>query len=336
MQQAGDLDRMGHERQIVDVAFLARVAALGEGERIARERRTRRRSPFVAIRGGFPVRPRDTQICYKWRNAARLECGAMPQDHHRDPRRGGRGARWRPRARRTARAQPSEASASKPHVVLLVLDEFPGDSLLDRARADRPGALPELRRAGRRLRPGSATPTRLRLDHQGGAADPRRHAPAARHGGRPQRPPALDLRHVRAPRLPDRRLRGGLGALPAVDLPRRAHARGRRSSPTCSAAARSASTAGCARSGRQADALGKHLLLPHGPYLYLPSGAQTRARAARPAARDEHRAGLPRRVPHAPQRAALPAAARLRRPPARPAAAPAQAGRASTTTRWSS
>ena len=36
VQQAGDLDRMGHERQIVDVALLARVAALGEGERVSR------------------------------------------------------------------------------------------------------------------------------------------------------------------------------------------------------------------------------------------------------------------------------------------------------------
>ncbi len=69
----------------------------------------------------------------------------------------------------------------------------------------------------------------------------------------------------------------------------------------------------------------KHLLLPHNPYIYLPDGTQTR-----PAPRDllpgmNTRARLPRRVPHSPQRAALPAPARLHRPAARPPAETAEA-----------
>ena len=55
----------------------------------------------------------------------------MPSAHHRDPRRGGRGGAGAPSCVGRA-AQPSEPGAlRKPHVVLLVLDEFPGDSLLD-------------------------------------------------------------------------------------------------------------------------------------------------------------------------------------------------------------
>ena len=53
VQQASDLDRMGHERQIVDVAFLARVVALGEGERISRERRTRHEVGSCHYQVGF-------------------------------------------------------------------------------------------------------------------------------------------------------------------------------------------------------------------------------------------------------------------------------------------
>ena len=146
------------------------------------------------------------------------------------------------------RAQRGEASVKRPNVVLVVMDEFPGDSLLDRHRRIDPVRYPNFAalasdatwfRNAYSVYDSTTKAVPLILDGM---------RPRPGHVGRPQRPPALDLRHVRPPRLPRRRLGGGVGALPAVDLQGRAHERGRRSSRTCSAAGRSASTAGCARS----------------------------------------------------------------------------------------
>ena len=80
----------------------------------------------------------------------------------------------------------------------------------------------------------------------------------------------------------------------------------------------------------------KHALLPHKPYLYLPSGHTTRpVGTSDPMRRHGHRARLLRRVRHAPQRAALPAPARLHRPPARQAVRASEEPRACSTRRWS-
>ena len=119
-------------------------------------------------------------------------------------------------------------------------------------RAHRPGALPELRRSGRGR---DLVPQRvlgLRLDHQGRAADPRRHqararAPRPTEATTPTRSTTCSPATAtaswtrRRPRRSARR-RSATARAPA----------GRRSSRTCSAAARSASTAGSARSSRAA------------------------------------------------------------------------------------
>ena len=232
------------------------------------------------------------------------------------------------RARRTRRrAQRGEASVKRPYVVLLVMDEFPGDSLLDRHRRIDPVRYPNFAalaadatwfRNAFSVYDSTTKAVPLILDGMQAAPG---------HRGRPQRPPALDLRHVRPPRLPRRGLGGGHGALPAVDLPRRAHAAGRRSSRTCSAAGRSASTAGCARSSPAGRRSGSSTCCCRtAPTSTCPTASR---RGPRP--RDllpgmNTVPGFARRVPHAPQRAALPAPARLHRPAARPAAAPAEAG----------
>ncbi len=128
-----------------------------------------------------------------------------------------------PRMRRGGGTTRRGAARSRPDVVLLVLDEFPGDSLLDsRGRID-PVRYPELRRAGLRRH---VVPQRLlgvRLHHQGRAADPRRPAPGARLVRGPALPSAIDLRRPRPSRLPHGEQRGGHRALPAESLSRRAH-----------------------------------------------------------------------------------------------------------------
>ena len=83
--------------------------------------------------------------------------------------------------------------ARRPDVVLLVLDEFPGDSLLDQRGEHRPGPLSQLRGAGRRRHLVPERLLRVRLHHQGRSADPRRQAAGGRLVGRPALPPALDL-----------------------------------------------------------------------------------------------------------------------------------------------
>ena len=114
--------------------------------------------------------------------------------------------------------------------------------------AHRPGPLPELRRARVRRHVVPQRLLRLRLDHEGGAADPRRHAPAAR------------ARRPTAATTPTRSTTSSPATATASSTRRRRRrsarrrsararaGRGRRSSRTCSAAGRSASTAGCARS----------------------------------------------------------------------------------------
>ena len=174
-----------------------------------------------------------------------------------------------------------DASAKKPrrpYAVLVVFDEFPGDTLLAPERPHRCRPLPQLRRTGRRL---DLVPQRghvVRLHHQGRAADPGRDPAAQGHVADRARPSALDLHRPREARLPDRHGGGGHGAVPAPILPRPSARRGPRSSRTSRAGGPSASSASSARSARAGGPTFwmKHALLPHGPWVYMPSGHHSR------------------------------------------------------------
>ena len=145
----------------------------------------------------------------------------------------------------------------RPNVVLVVMDEFPGDSLLDRHRRIDPVRYPNFAalasdstwfRNAYSVYDSTTKAVPLILDGM---------RPRPGHVGRPQRPPALDLRRLR-PRTATAIVDSEeASALCPPSICRGARTRGRRSSRTCSAADRSASTAGCARSGRQADPLGQ-------------------------------------------------------------------------------
>ena len=174
------------------------------------------------------------------------------------------------------RAHRGTASATEaPYVVLLVMDEFPGDSLLDRSRRIDPVRYPNFAalaadatwfRNAYSVYDSTTKAVPLILDGV---------APAPRHRGRPALPPALDLRHVRP--------RTATGS----STPRR---------PRRSARRRSAAAARTRRPAIIPNLLGgrpqrfnrwvrtikagqptlwvKHLLLPHGPYHTSRSGAR--------------------------------------------------------------
>ena len=69
--------------------------------------------------------------------------------------------------------------ATRPNVVLVVFDEFGGDILLGPNGKIDAGRFPALRLAGPRRHLVPQRTDALRLDHQGGAADPRRDGAAA-------------------------------------------------------------------------------------------------------------------------------------------------------------
>ena len=228
----------------------------------------------------------------------------------------------------------TDAPPKHPYVVLLVMDEFPGDSLLDRSRRIDPVRYPNFAalaadatwfRNAYSVYDSTTKAVPLILDGvqartPAPAADRRDHPHSiydmfARHGYR-----IVDSEEATA-LCPPSICHGGRTRRPAI-IPNLLGGRPQRFNRWVRSI----------KAGKPTLWV-KHVLLPHGPYIYQPLGRQDPPGAARPAARDEHRARLPRRVPDAPQRAALPAPARLRRPAARPARAAARATRASTTTR---
>ena len=102
------------------------------------------------------------------------------------------------------RAQADARRPTQPHVVLIVFDEFGGDILLGPNGKIDAGRYPHfaaLARDGTWFRNAH---TSLRLDHEGGAADPRRDRARNAHRADRARPPALDLHRARPARLPDR------------------------------------------------------------------------------------------------------------------------------------
>jgi hypothetical protein len=180
------------------------------------------------------------------------------------------------------RAQRGEASVTRPNVVLVVMDEFPGDSLLDRHRRIDPVRYPNFaalasdatwfRNAysvydsttkavplildGMRPRPGTSAD---RSDHPHSIYDV-----FARHGYR-----VVDSEEASA-LCPPSICKGARGTRPAI-IPNLLGGRPQRFNRWVHSI----------KAGKPTLWV-KHLLLPHGPYLYLPSGERTRPGPADP------------------------------------------------------
>ncbi|MBN1530115.1 MAG: sulfatase-like hydrolase/transferase [Thermoleophilaceae bacterium] len=179
-----------------------------------------------------------------------------------------------------ATGSDGQAAARRPHVVVLVLDEFPGDSLLGpRGRID-PVRYPNFAAlAGDSTwfrnaysvydSTTKAVPLILdgRLPREGSEADTRYHPQSiftalARRGYR------TVSREEATAICPPRLCRGAPARRPAI-LPRLGHGREERFGRFLR----------LLRPSRRPTLWMHHALLPHGPYLYLPSGARTRATA---------------------------------------------------------
>ncbi|MEA2361267.1 MAG: hypothetical protein QOD71_412 [Thermoleophilaceae bacterium] len=172
----------------------------------------------------------------------------------------------------------STAAPKRPYVVLLVMDEFPGDSLLDRRRRIDPVRYPNFAalaadgtwfRNAYSVYDSTTKAVPLILDgvkpHPGTSADRRDHPHSiygmfARHGYR-----IVDSEEATA-LCPPSICRGGRTRRPAI-IPNLLGGRPQRFDRWVHSI----------KPGRPTLWV-KHMLLPHGPYLYLPSGAQTRPR----------------------------------------------------------
>jgi Sulfatase len=188
-------------------------------------------------------------------------------------------------AKASVRSEPPRAPAPRPsqtprrpHAILLVLDEFPSDSLLDSQGHIDPVRYPNFAAlaAGGTWFPNAysvydsttkAVP--LILDgirpHPGTSPDRSDHPRSifdmfARHGYR------LVSSEEATAMCPPQLCRGGRSRRPAI-LPNLAHGRPERLERFIRSI----------RPSRRPTFWMKHVLLPHGPYLYLPSGARTRA-----------------------------------------------------------
>jgi hypothetical protein len=188
-------------------------------------------------------------------------------------------------AKASVRSEPPRAPAPRPsrtprrpHAILLVLDEFPSDSLLDsQGRIDRvryPN-FAALAAAGTwfpnaySVYDSTTKAVPLILDgirpHPGTSADRSDHPRSifdmfARHGYR------LVSSEEATAVCPPQLCRGGRSRRPAI-LPNLGHGRPQRLARFIRSI----------RPSRRPTFWMKHVLLPHGPYLYLPSGARTRA-----------------------------------------------------------
>jgi hypothetical protein len=174
------------------------------------------------------------------------------------------------------RAHRGSAAAEHPYVVLLVMDEFPGDSLLDRRRRVDPVRYPNFAalaadstwfRNAYSVYDSTTKAVPLILDgikpHPGTAADRRDHPHSiydmfARHGYR-----IADSEEATA-LCPPALCRGGRTRRPAI-IPNLLGGRPQRFNRWLRSI----------KPGRPTLWV-KHLLLPHGPYQFLPSGARTR------------------------------------------------------------
>jgi hypothetical protein len=196
-----------------------------------------------------------------------------PRSAHRAPQDGSR-----------ARAEPARSRLPRrPHAVLLIFDEFPGDSLLDDQGRIDPIRYPNfagLAADGTWFRNAYASydsttkAVPLILDgmhpRPGTSADRRDHPRSIfdMFAGRGYR---LVSREEATAICPPSLCRGGRLRRPAI-LPKLARGRPERFRRFVRSIRRS----------RRPAFWMKHVLLPHGPYLYLPSGARTRRRPSDP------------------------------------------------------
>ncbi len=176
------------------------------------------------------------------------------------------------------RAVGVASGVQRPDVVLLVLDEFPGDSLLGTGGRIDPVRYPNFAalasgatwfRNAYSVYDSTTKAVPLILDGmrpvKGSAADQRYHPKSlftalARHGYRTVS--SEEATAICPPRL----CRGARARRPAI-LPRLSRGREERFDRFLRGL----------RPGRRPTLWVKHVLLPHGPYLYLPSGARTRS-----------------------------------------------------------
>jgi hypothetical protein len=170
----------------------------------------------------------------------------------------------------------AKASAKRPYVVLLVMDEFPGDSLLDKRRRIDPVRYPNFAalagdatwfRNAFSIYDSTTKAVPLILDglkpRKGSSADRHSHPNTiydmfARHGYR-----VVDSEEATA-LCPPSICRGARTTRPAI-IPNLLGGRPQRFNHWVSTI----------KSGRPTLWV-KHLLLPHGPYIYLPDGKRTR------------------------------------------------------------
>ena len=173
----------------------------------------------------------------------------------------------------------------RPPVVFVVFDEFPADDLLRPDGQIDAERFPNFARARVDLHLVPEREHGLRLDLQGGAGDPRR--PAAAAAGR--RPTCAATSRASSTWWTGSATRCSRSSRPppsARPTSARARARG---GPACSsgspaAGGRRGSTAGSGRSAtaQQPTFYFQHALMPHEPWIYLPSGHQSRPRRQRP------------------------------------------------------
>jgi hypothetical protein len=174
------------------------------------------------------------------------------------------------------KASHASASAKRPYVVLLVMDEFPGDSLLDKRRRIDPVRYPNFAalagdatwfRNAFSIYDSTTKAVPLILDglkpRKGSSADRHSHPNTiydmfARHGYR-----VVDSEEATA-LCPPSICRGARTTRPAI-IPNLLGGRPQRFNHWVSTI----------KSGRPTLWV-KHLLLPHGPYIYLPDGKRTR------------------------------------------------------------
>jgi hypothetical protein len=184
-----------------------------------------------------------------------------------------------PSAQHSAPPPPPAKSVTKPNVVLLVMDEFPSDSLLDRRGRIDPVRYPSFAalaadstwfRNAFSVYDSTTKAVPLILDgirpRRAAAPDRRDHPHTifdvlARHGYR------VVASEEATALCPSSICRGARRTRPAI-IPNLLRGRPQRFERWVRSV----------RAGRRPTFWMKHLLLPHGPYLYLPSGAMTRPR----------------------------------------------------------
>jgi hypothetical protein len=181
-----------------------------------------------------------------------------------------------PRSRERPQPAPAADRPAKPHVVLLIMDELPGDSLLDRRGRVDPVRYPNFAalaadstwfRNGHSIYDSTTKAVPLILDGiwpQPGSSPDRRGHPRSLFDMFARRGYRLVASEEASALCPPRMCEGGRAHKPAI-LPLLNRGRPRRFNRWVRTI----------RAGRPTFWM-KHLLMPHGPYVYLPSGARTR------------------------------------------------------------